>query len=54
MPRALRISPGLAVAVTVVILAIVNVVDVRVPHASLVAAGPCAPRCCSGSPGWPG
>ncbi len=42
MPRALRISPGLAVAVTVVILAIVNVVDVLVPHASLVAAPVCA------------
>jgi membrane protease YdiL (CAAX protease family) len=42
MPRALRISPGLAVAITVVILAIVNVVDVLVPHASLVAAPVCA------------
>jgi membrane protease YdiL (CAAX protease family) len=31
-----RISPRLAVIVTVVILAGVNVVDVRVPHASLV------------------
>jgi membrane protease YdiL (CAAX protease family) len=42
MPRALRITPGLAVAVTIVILAIVNVVDVLVPHASLVAAPVCA------------
>ena len=42
MPRARRISPGLAVAVTVVILAVVNVVDVLVPHASLVVAPVCA------------
>jgi membrane protease YdiL (CAAX protease family) len=38
--RAVRISPRLAVVVTVVILAGVNVVDVRVEHASLVV-GPC-------------
>ncbi|MGH3245385.1 MAG: lysostaphin resistance A-like protein [Trebonia sp.] len=37
VPPALRFSPGLAVIVTVVLLVVVNVVDVRVPHASLVA-----------------
>ena len=42
MPHALRISPELAVAATIVILGIVNVVDVLVPHASLVAAPVCA------------
>ena len=42
MPPAPRFSPGLAVVVTVVILVIVNVVDVRVPHASLVAGPVCA------------
>ena len=36
------LSPRLAVVVTVVILVIVNVVDVRVPHASLVAGPVCA------------
>jgi uncharacterized protein len=36
------ISPWLAVVVTVVILVIVNVVDVKVPHASLVAGPVCA------------
>ncbi len=36
----MRITPRLAVAVTIVILAAVNVVDVRVPHAALVV-GPC-------------
>jgi membrane protease YdiL (CAAX protease family) len=42
MPPAFRFSPGLAVAVTIVILVIVNVVDIRVPHASLVAGPVCA------------
>jgi membrane protease YdiL (CAAX protease family) len=42
MPPASRLSPVLAVVVTVVILVIVNVVDVRVPHASLVAGPGCA------------
>ncbi|HEY6495922.1 MAG TPA: CPBP family intramembrane glutamic endopeptidase [Trebonia sp.] len=37
-----RFSPGLAAAVTVIILVVVNVVDVRVPHASLVAGPVCA------------
>jgi membrane protease YdiL (CAAX protease family) len=42
MPLALRLTPWLAVAVTVGILAVVNVVDARVPHASLVAGPVCA------------
>jgi len=42
MPPAPRLSAGPAVVVTVVILAIVNVVDVRVPHASLAAGPVCA------------
>ncbi len=42
MAPALRLTPGAGVVVTVVILAIVNVVDVRVPHASLVAGPACA------------
>jgi len=37
MPRTLWITPGRAVFVTVGILVVVNVVDIRVPHASLVA-----------------
>jgi uncharacterized protein len=37
-----RLSTRLAVVITVVILAIVNVVDVKVPHASLVAGPACA------------
>jgi uncharacterized protein len=36
MPRALRMTPGRAVIVTIVILVFVNVIDIRVPHASLV------------------
>ena len=36
-PAAPLISPVLAVAVTVVLLVIVNIVDVKVPHAALVA-----------------
>ena len=35
-------KPGLAVIITIVILVVVNVVDVRVPHASLVAGPACA------------
>ncbi len=42
MPRMPRLSVGPAVVVTVVVLVIVNVVDVRVPHASLVAGPVCA------------
>jgi membrane protease YdiL (CAAX protease family) len=43
----LRLSPGLcpaglAVVATIVILAVVNVVDVRVPHASLTVGPACA------------
>ena len=38
MPRTFRISPGAAVVVTIVVLAILNVVDIRVPHASLYVA----------------
>ena len=49
----MRFTPRLAVVAVIVILAAVNVTDVRVPHAALVA-GPRAPRCCSGWPGWPG
>jgi membrane protease YdiL (CAAX protease family) len=41
-PGAPRLPPRTAVVVTVVILVIVNVVDVRVPHASLVAGPVCA------------
>jgi len=41
-PARLRLSPRLALVGTVVILVIVNVVDVRVPHASLVAGPVCA------------
>jgi uncharacterized protein len=36
MPRTLWVTPGRAVFVTVVILVFVNVIDIRVPHASLV------------------
>jgi uncharacterized protein len=36
MPRALWITPGRAVYVTVGILVCVNIIDIRVPHASLV------------------
>jgi uncharacterized protein len=42
MPPVLWISPRLAVAITVVLLVIVNVVDVRVAHASLVVGPVCA------------
>ncbi|MBV9446773.1 MAG: CPBP family intramembrane metalloprotease [Streptosporangiaceae bacterium] len=42
MARTLRISPGTAVFVVVAILAIVNVVDIRVPHASLAVGPVCA------------
>jgi CAAX protease family protein len=37
-----RLSPRLAVAVTVTVLAVVNVVDVRVAHAELVVGPACA------------
>ena len=36
MPPAFRMTPRRAVIVTIVILAFVNVIDIRVPHASLV------------------
>jgi membrane protease YdiL (CAAX protease family) len=44
MPRTLRVTvtPELAVVLTVAILAVVNVVDVRVPHASLGVGPGCA------------
>jgi membrane protease YdiL (CAAX protease family) len=42
MPPVLWISPRIAVAITVVLLVIVNVVDVRVAHASLVVGPVCA------------
>jgi membrane protease YdiL (CAAX protease family) len=42
MPRAPRVSPELAVLIAVVILAIVNMIDFRVPHASLGAGPACA------------
>lgn len=37
MTRRLRISPGLAVVVVIVLMGLLNVVDIRVAHASLVA-----------------
>jgi uncharacterized protein len=42
MPPVLWISPRIAVAITVVLLVVVNVVDVRVAHASLVVGPVCA------------
>jgi membrane protease YdiL (CAAX protease family) len=39
--RTLRISPGAAVAVTVAVLALLNVADIRVAHASLVLGPAC-------------
>jgi uncharacterized protein len=42
MARTLRFTPGVAVPVVVAILACVNVIDVKVPHASLVAGPMCA------------
>jgi CAAX protease family protein len=41
MARTLRISPRAAVVVVVAVLALLNVVDIRVPHASLVAGPAC-------------
>ncbi len=41
MERTLRISPGAAVAVTVAVLALLNVADIRVAHASLVLGPAC-------------
>ena len=41
MARTLRVSPGAAVAVVIVVLALLNVVDIRVPHASLVVGPAC-------------
>jgi uncharacterized protein len=41
MARTLRISPWTAVVVTVVVLAALNVVDIRVAHASLVVGPVC-------------
>jgi membrane protease YdiL (CAAX protease family) len=42
MARAVRFTPGVAVPVVVAILAGINIVDVKVPHASLVAGPVCA------------
>lgn len=42
MVRTLRFTPGVAAAVVVAILACVNVVDDKVPHASLVVGPVCA------------
>lgn len=42
MPRTLGIAPGPAVCVTIAVLAAVNVVDIRVRHASLVTGPGCA------------
>lgn len=42
MPRTLRVSPAAAVFVTVALLVLVNVIDVRVPHASLGVGPACA------------
>lgn len=41
MARTVRISPTVAVIVTVAVLALLNVVDIRVAHASLVVAPVC-------------
>jgi uncharacterized protein len=41
MARTVRISPTTAVIVTVAVLALLNVVDIRVAHASLVVAPVC-------------
>jgi CAAX protease family protein len=41
MARTLRISPRAAVAVVIAVLAVLNVVDVRVPYASLVVGPVC-------------
>ena len=41
MARTLRMSPRTAVVVVVVVLALLNVVDIRVAHASLVAGPVC-------------
>ena len=42
MPLTLRLTPRSGVVVTVGILAVINVVDVKVPHASLVVGPLCA------------
>lgn len=42
MARTLRVSPGIAAVVVVAVLAVLNVVDIGVPHASLVAGPLCA------------
>lgn len=42
MPRKLRVSPGPAVFVAVAIMAVANVVDIRVPHAALGVGPGCA------------
>lgn len=42
MPRSLGIAPGPAVIATVAMLAVVNVADIRIRHASLVAGPACA------------
>jgi uncharacterized protein len=42
MTRAFRISPGPAVVVVLAILALVNVVDIRVAHAELALGPACA------------
>jgi uncharacterized protein len=42
MARTLRFTPGVAVPVVVAILGCVNVLDVKVPHAALVAGPVCA------------
>ena len=53
MRPVLWISPRLAVAITIVLLVVVNVVDVRVAHAALVV-GPVCAAVLLGSRGWPG
>lgn len=42
MPRTLGVAPGPAVFVMIAMLAVVNVVDIRVRHASLVVGPACA------------
>ncbi len=40
-----QLPPWLAACLVIAILAAVNVIDIKVPHAALVA-GPCAPPGC--------
>ena len=48
-----RISPGQASIFVVALLVGINVLDIKVEHASLVVRRS-APSCWSRPPGWPG